>query len=107
MKITTTKNGKEGVETFIRSDKNTFDIIFMDLQMPVLNGFDATIAIRESNHPRAKTIPIVAMTANTFEENIKKCFEVGMNGHIAKPVASEILIKTFNNIRYSFTTTKN
>ncbi len=71
-----------------------FDIIFMDLQMPVLNGYDATIAIRESNHPRAKTIPIVAMTANTFEEDVKKCFEVGMNGHIAKPVVPENLIKT-------------
>lgn len=94
MKITITKNGKEGAETFIKSDKNTFDIIFMDLQMPVLNGFDATIAIRESNHPRAKTIPIVAMTANTFEEDIKKCFEVGMNGHIAKPVINDMLIKT-------------
>jgi CheY-like chemotaxis protein len=70
----------------LASAPGTFDIIFMDIQMPNMNGYEATKAIRASNHPQAKTIPIVAMTANVFKEDIEKAREAGMDGHIGKPV---------------------
>ena len=61
-------------------------MILMDVQMPVMNGYEATKAIRRSSHKLAKTIPIIAMTANVFAEDVKKCKAAGMNEHIAKPL---------------------
>ncbi|MGM9529801.1 MAG: hybrid sensor histidine kinase/response regulator, partial [Phascolarctobacterium sp.] len=80
------ENGLLVVERFTASKENEFDIIFMDVQMPVLDGYGATKLIRASDHPQAKTIPIVAMTANAFAEDAHKALESGMDAHTAKPV---------------------
>ncbi len=79
-------NGQEAVSKFEASDVGHYDMILMDVQMPVMNGYDATRAIRASAHPEAKTIPIVAMTANTFAEDVRNAMDAGMNGHLAKPI---------------------
>ncbi|MCM1540111.1 MAG: response regulator [Blautia sp.] len=79
-------NGKIAVERFIQSKPGSFDVIFMDVQMPVMDGYEATRAIRSSDHPEAKSIPIIAMTANAFEEDVQNALNAGMNAHTAKPV---------------------
>ena len=86
-------NGKIGVEMFENSRPGYFDAILMDVQMPVMNGYDATRAIRAGKHPLAKSIPIVAMTANAFDEDVKNALEAGMNAHIAKPIDMNLLKK--------------
>ena len=71
-------------------------MILMDIQMPVMNGYDAVRAIRAGRHPHAKIIPIIAMTANAFEEDRRKALESGMNAHIAKPVDVSVLLETLS-----------
>jgi signal transduction histidine kinase/AmiR/NasT family two-component response regulator len=78
-------NGQEAVNAFM-DDPNRYDLILMDLQMPVMNGLDATKAIRSLEIEKGKTIPIVAMTANVFKEDVDKCLAVGMNAHLGKPL---------------------
>ena len=73
-----------------------YDLIFMDIQMPMMNGYDATRAIRAMNRDYCRKIPIVAMTANAFAEDVQAAKTVGMNEHIAKPLELKILIKTLN-----------
>ncbi len=80
------ENGRRAVELFTESKPGEFDAILMDVQMPVMNGYEATRAIRSSSHPNAKTIPIIAMTANAFAEDVKDALDSGMNAHVAKPV---------------------
>lgn len=87
-------NGQEAVSKFETSSAGYYDAIFMDVQMPVMDGYTATREIRASTHPNAKTIPIVAMTANTFIEDIDASYAAGMNGHIAKPVDVKKLYQT-------------
>ncbi len=82
-------NGQEAVNLFETSEPGHYDIILMDVQMPVMNGYEATRKIRSSSHPEAKTIPIVAMTANTFAEDVRNAMDAGMNGHLAKPIDME------------------
>lgn len=89
-------NGQEAVDLFL-SDAEDFDLILMDVQMPVMNGYQATDAIRRSGHGRAKDIPIVAMTANAFHEDVVKAYEAGMNGHLAKPVDLKKLYRTIKS----------
>lgn len=84
-------NGQEAVEKFMASPAGFYDVIFMDVQMPVMDGYTATRKIRASGHPDAEDIPIIAMTANTFTEDIDSAFASGMNGHIAKPVDVKVL----------------
>lgn len=91
--VTCACNGQEAVDNFL-SAPDAFDIILMDVQMPVLNGYQATEIIRKSGHPMAKTIPIIAMTANAFHEDVVKSYEAGMNGHLAKPVDFDQLYQT-------------
>ncbi len=79
-------NGLETVTMFQKSEPGYYDMILMDVQMPVMNGYEATREIRACNHPEAMTIPIVAMTANTFAEDIRNTFDAGMDGHLAKPI---------------------
>ena len=79
------ENGVKAVEMFTENPSK-YDLIFMDIQMPEMDGYMATKLIRESGSPDAKSIPIVAMTANAFKEDIEKCLEAGMNGHIGKPL---------------------
>ncbi len=79
-------DGREAVDMFEKSEPGHFDMILMDVQMPNMNGYDATRAIRASSHPEAADIPIVAMTANTFAEDVKNALDSGMNGHLSKPL---------------------
>ena len=95
--ISVAENGKIALEMFENSPKGTYDMIFMDVQMPVMNGHQAATAIRECGHPDAKTIPIIAMTANAFDDDIKKAFDAGMNAHVAKPIDMDKLKKTVVN----------
>ncbi|MCL2127293.1 MAG: ATP-binding protein [Treponema sp.] len=85
MDITEAENGQEAYDKFAASPEK-FDLIFMDIHMPVVNGYEATKLIRSHSHPKAKTIPIIAMTANVFKEDIENCIAAGMNGHIGKPL---------------------
>jgi len=80
------ENGKAALERFEASDENTYDMILMDVKMPVMDGYEAAAAIRAGTHPRAKAVPIVALTANAFKEDIQHALDAGMNEHIAKPV---------------------
>lgn len=84
--IVIAQNGKEAVYLYTESPDGYFDLILMDIMMPEMDGFEATKVIRNSQRKDAKTIPIVAMTANAFKEDIEKCMHVGMNAHIAKPL---------------------
>ena len=79
-------NGKEALDMFVKSEKDYYDLVLMDIQMPVMNGYEAAEALRASSHARAKQIPVIAMTANAFAEDIAKALSSGMNAHIAKPV---------------------
>ena len=88
------ENGKSVVETFGQSVPGQYQMILMDVQMPVMNGYEATKAIRDLGHPLALTIPIIAMTANAFAEDIRDALEAGMNAHVAKPVDMSVLEQT-------------
>ncbi len=99
--VTIARNGKEALEKFLASSEGDFDVILMDIMMPEMNGYEATVAIRESAHPAAKSIPIVAQTANAFQEDIKKVHESGMNGHISKPIDEGNLLKTLAKYKKS------
>ncbi len=83
------ENGQLGYDAFVSHQEIPYDAVFMDLQMPMMNGYEATSAIRESKHPQATTVPVIAMTANAFSDDIKRCLDVGMSGHIAKPISLE------------------
>jgi CheY-like chemotaxis protein len=72
----------------------------MDIQMPGMDGFEATRRIRGLDVPNAKTIPIIAMTANVFKEDVEKCFEAGMNGHIGKPIDYDDVVKVLQKFLY-------
>ena len=87
------ENGEEILKAFEQSAPGDYDMILMDVQMPVMNGYEATKAIRRSSHELAKTIPIIAMTANAFEEDARKCIAAGMNVHMAKPLDLDEVIE--------------
>ena len=87
------ENGRAALDKFL-ADGDTYDLILMDVQMPVMDGYQATAAIRSSGHERAGTIPIIAMTADAFHEDIVKAETAGLNGHLAKPIDPELLYET-------------
>ena len=87
------ENGKVAVDIFRNSKEKEYALIFMDIQMPLMNGYDAARCIRSSEHPAAGTIPIIAMTANAFNDDVQAAFDAGMNGHLAKPVNVSELLK--------------
>ena len=91
---TVCENGQLAVETFTASEENAINLLLMDVQMPVMNGYEATKAIPSSGHPMAETIPIIAMTANAFVEDIHDALDAGMNAHVAKPVDMQVLKET-------------
>ena len=91
-------NGKIGLEMFEQSDAGMYDIIFMDIRMPVMDGLEAARNIRKLDRPDAKCVPIIAMTANAFEEDRKKAVKAGMNGHIAKPISADVILENLDQI---------
>ena len=93
------ENGKRVLEAFEQSAPGDYDMILMDVQMPVMNGYEATKAIRRSSHELAKTIPIIAMTANAFSEDIQQSLAAGMNAHVSKPIEMKVLEKTIRSIK--------
>ncbi len=99
--VTCVENGKLAVDLFQDSEAGSFDVILMDIMMPVMNGLDAARAIRALDRPDAKTIPIVAMTANAYDEDVRNAREAGMNGHIAKPIDNNLLYRTLSEFYHS------
>lgn len=92
------EDGQKVVEEFEHSRPGTYDLLLMDIQMPSMNGYEATKAIRAGSHPEAKTIPIVAMTANAFAEDVMEALQAGMDGHVAKSVDMAVLKKTIGKV---------
>lgn len=91
-------NGEETVRLFQASTDGTFDLILMDIQMPVMDGYEAARQIRVSAHPQAATIPIIALSADAFAEDIKRALSCGMSAHVAKPIVPEELYQTMLNV---------
>lgn len=96
--VTEAEDGQQAVELFKEKPAGTFDAILMDLMMPVMDGYTATRKIRSLERSDAKTIPIIAITANAFQEDAEKCIAVGMNAHLAKPLDIEKMKKTIKSI---------
>ena len=96
--VTKAWNGQEAVEIFEKSRPGEFDVILMDIMMPVMNGYEATKMIRSLDREDAKVIPIIAMTANAFAEDRLRAKEAGMNEHIAKPVDAKLLVKIIHKL---------
>jgi CheY-like chemotaxis protein len=93
------ENGRVCVETLQQAAEGSYTLIFMDIQMPEMNGLEATRRIRALEDPWASSIPIIAMTADAFSENIAECMNAGMNGHIAKPIDIKLVIKEIRRIK--------
>ncbi len=98
MTVELAENGRLAVQRFLVSEPGTFSLILMDIQMPVMDGYQATREIRRLPRPDAKTVPIIAMTANAFAEDVKRCIEAGMNAHVPKPIDSELLFRTILDV---------
>jgi len=94
----TAENGQEAVDKFMNSPPGGYDLILMDVQMPGMDGYEATRAIRASSHPSAKTEPIIAMTANAFVDDVRDAIDSGMDAHIAKPVQIDKLKATIQQV---------
>lgn len=97
--LTVVENGLQAVRMFQEKPEGYFDAILMDIIMPVIDGLTATNSIRSLNHPDAKKIPIIAMTANAFVEDMRKTKEAGMNEHLTKPVDGEKLLQVLYNYK--------
>jgi len=91
--VTIADNGREGVTEFSRSKENYYDAVLMDLRMPVMNGYEAAAAIRALNRSDARAVPIIAMSADAFEEDVQRCREAGMNDHISKPIEPAVMFR--------------
>ena len=98
MVIDCAEDGIEAVNIINEAPEDKYDLIFMDIQMPRMDGYTATREIRTLSNNKKANIPIVAMTANAFEEDRQKAFKCGMNGHIVKPFDMKIVAKTLNRI---------
>ena len=95
MTVTRAVDGKQAVDFFADNPAGTFDVILMDIMMPQMNGYEATKAIRSlDDRPDGHTIPIIAMTANAFAEDVQASLDAGMNGHLSKPIVMDEVIKT-------------
>ena len=99
--VVSVQNGQEALELFRDSAAGTFDVILMDVHMPVMDGLDAARAIRSLEREDAGTIPIIAMTADVYEEDVRKTKEAGMNGHLTKPLNVEKMIWLLSGYRGS------
>ena len=90
--VTVVTDGQQAVDRFASEPSGTFDVILMDVMMPVMDGLSATRRIRELDRPDAKTMPIIAMTANAYDEDVKQCLDAGMNAHLAKPLQMDLVV---------------
>ena len=104
MVVTTAENGEEAVDIVSKSVPGSFDFIFMDIMIPVMDGLEATRQIRTLNRKDTKEVPIIAMTANAFQDDIRECIDAGMNAHIAKPIDIEKVKMTIFDIPHSYFT---
>ncbi|MCL1890254.1 MAG: ATP-binding protein, partial [Desulfovibrionaceae bacterium] len=98
LRVDEAENGRKAVDLFEASAPGAYDFILMDIQMPVMNGYEAASAIRASSHPDAGKVPIIAMTANAFKDDVERAMESGMNAHIAKPVEFPLMLATFARV---------
>lgn len=94
VKIDAVTNGREALDRFLPSSAGTYDAVLLDIQMPELDGYETAKQIRASNHPDARAVPIIAMTANAFSEDVVAALSCGMDGHISKPIEPDVLYKT-------------
>ena len=88
------ENGKAGVEQFLKHEPGYYDVILMDIRMPVMSGLEAARQIRAMSRTDAQTVPIIAMTANAFEEDVSQSLAAGMNAHLAKPIEPQVILDT-------------
>ena len=96
--LETAENGQIAVEKISKSQPGDFDAVLMDIQMPIMNGYEATKAIRALPNPKLAHIPIIAMTANAFSEDVQAAKDAGMNSHIAKPLDIQKMIETLTEV---------
>ena len=96
--VETAEDGRTAVEMVSKSQPGYYQLVLMDVQMPEMNGYEATRLIRRLNDPALANIPILAMTANAFEEDKQEALQAGMNGHVAKPINIEKLLETVGKI---------
>ena len=96
--VETAENGKEAVDKVAASESGYFNAVLMDIQMPVMDGYSATGEIRKLENKELAAIPVIAMTANAFSEDVKKAHDAGMNGHIAKPIDINSMTNTLNEV---------
>lgn len=97
--VTVCDSGYDALEMFKNSITGTYDVIFMDINMPGMDGYEATDAIRSCGHPQAKEIPIIAMTAEALTEDVQMALKAGMNAHISKPIAPDKIVNAINSVR--------
>ena len=97
--VTTANDGKAAVDAFTAAAPGTFDCVLMDLMMPVMSGYEAARVIRGLNRADAKTVPIIALSANAFEEDVALAKDAGMNEHLAKPVDIRKMFQVMNRLR--------
>lgn len=98
LEIDHAENGKIAVEMFEKSEEGYYDVILMDIRMPEMNGLDAASAIRAMERSDSKTIPIIALTANAFDEDVQRSLQAGMNAHLTKPIEAPVLFETLENL---------
>ncbi|MCR4892926.1 MAG: response regulator, partial [Lachnospiraceae bacterium] len=98
MEVEVAQNGRIAVDLVENNDPGHFDLILMDMRMPVLDGLGATKEIRKSSHPDGKDIPIVALTANAFDEDVQRAIQAGMNAFLSKPVEPDKLYETISRM---------
>ena len=92
------ENGRIAVDMFAEHEPGYYSAILMDMRMPEMDGLEATKTIREMNRPDAQTIPIIALTANAFDEDVQRSMQAGLNAHLSKPVEPEALFKTLEGL---------
>lgn len=101
MEVEVAENGLKAIEAFVTKPDGYFDAILMDVRMPIMDGITATKSIRQLSHRSAKTIPIIAMTANAFDEDVERTRAAGMNAHLAKPIDPQLLYETLYRFLYT------
>ena len=98
MEVEHAENGRIAVEMFAGHEEGYYDAILMDMRMPEMDGLEATRTIREMNRNDAKTIPVIALTANAFDEDVQRSMQAGLDAHLSKPVEPDLLFETLENL---------